>query len=454
MVIHSASENSKEDKLPKYDVGIVGLGYVGLPLAKLALDSNLSVFGFDIDRKLIERISDPLFENNSTTGFHALINGVSKTELDVYIENFTFVVSASESELKNCKVVVICVPTPLNSDLKPDLTSVISASDKVAGQIEANTLVILESTSFPGTTEKIVGNILSEHGFVLGFNCFLGFSSERIDPGNSNFTLRNCPKNLAGVDERSTAKMVDFYSKMIPKELLNTGTNTRVVELSKLIENAYRLINLTFINELSVGLFNTGIDVWEAIDLAANKPFGFQKFVPGPGIGGHCIPVDPVFLNEWLKSEIGILKNNVLSTAIDNLSHKPLFISKTFLNMLQGRKIILSEQEILVLGLTYKKDIPDFRNSPSLEIIKHLKPHVGKITIFDPYLKYQIATLEELFVDSQFKYISTVEEIPENLPTLLLVNHKGLSEYLNVRQFPLLLDTVNSLKGGENVFKI
>ena len=430
------------------DLGVVGLGYVGLPWCELALKKGLKVYGYDNDRNLIDSLS----QGKSSEEF---IRGVRSSSLDKHLSSKSFQISSSGEDLSQCKVILICVPTPINSKNQPDLTFVIEACKTIANKIRSGTLVILESTSYPGTTRNIVLPIIAGDKLRLGYDFFLGFSSERIDPDSKGFSLENTNKVFSGLDLESTMLMQNFYSSLLDEAFLFKGSSVEIVEFSKLLENAYRLLNISFINELSMKLSNSEIDLWEAIELAGTKQFGFHKFYPGPGIGGHCIPVDPIYLSNYLETINFKFNPTILETVIKSLGVKEQFISNRFLNSIQNDSKALYDEEVLILGATYKKNVDDFRNSPSIKIINQIKKSVKRIHLYDPYLNNDKNKKLSIVIDSKINIIdkTSISDF-RHLPTLLLVGHTVFKEIFQSINFPLIFDTINLLKKKENVIKI
>ena len=355
----------------KYDLGVVGLGYVGLPLAVEAATSSLKVIGFDINSERVEMI------NNG----HSPIEDISNEELSQSLQNFH---STTESkELSQCRNIVISVPTPL-TDYQPDLSYVINAAKTVGENLVKNQVVILESTTYPGTTvEVLIPNLEKMSGLKAGEDFFVGYSPERIDPGNEVWKFKNTPKVISGINNVSTEKIQSFYESIIDETVLVKGT--KEAEMVKLLENTYRHVNIALINELAMLCKMLDIDIWEVVNAAKTKPFGFESFKPGPGVGGHCIPVDPEYLS-FKTRQIGKPVRFVeLAQEINN--SMPLYVVNQVNEILNNNKLILNSSKILLMGVAYKKDISDMRESPAIDIAELLLDKEVDISYYDPYVE-------------------------------------------------------------------
>ena len=355
----------------KYDLGVVGLGYVGLPLAVESATSSLNVLGFDINSERVEMI------NNG----HSPIEDISNEELSQSLQNFH---STTESkELSHCRNIVISVPTPL-TDYQPDLSYVVNAAKTVGENLVKNQVVILESTTYPGTTiEVLIPNLEKMSGLKAGEDFFVGYSPERIDPGNKVWKFKNTPKVISGINDVSSEKIQSFYESIIDETVLVKGT--KEAEMVKLLENTYRHVNIALINELAILCKMLDIDIWEVVNAAKTKPFGFESFKPGPGVGGHCIPVDPEYLS-FKTRQIGKPVRFVeLAQEINN--SMPLYVVNQVNEILNKNKIILNSSKILLMGVAYKKDISDMRESPAIDIAELLLDKDVDISYYDPYVE-------------------------------------------------------------------
>ena len=355
----------------KYDLGVVGLGYVGLPLAVEAATSSLKVIGFDINSERVEMI------NNG----HSPIEDISNDELSQSLQNFHSTIDSKN--LSQCRNIVISVPTPL-TDYQPDLSYVINAAKTVGENLVKNQVVILESTTYPGTTvEVLIPNLEKMSRLKAGEDFFVGYSPERIDPGNEVWKFKNTPKVISGINNVSTEKIQSFYESIIDETVLVKGT--KEAEMVKLLENTYRHVNIALINELAILCKMLDIDIWEVVNAAKTKPFGFQSFKPGPGVGGHCIPVDPEYLS-FKTRQIGKPVRFVeLAQEINN--SMPLYVVNQVNEILNKNKIILNSSKILLMGVAYKKDISDMRESPAIDIAELLLDKDVDISYYDPYVE-------------------------------------------------------------------
>ena len=353
-----------------YDLGVVGLGYVGLPLAVESANQGLSVLGFDINESRVDDIN---------TG-NSPIEDISNKELANALKNFQ--ATFDSTELAKCNNVVISVPTPL-TDYQPDLSYVISAAKAVGENLVKEQVIILESTTYPGTTiEVLIPNLEKYSGLKAGVDFYVGYSPERIDPGNQEWKFKNTPKVISGLDEKSLGKIKSFYESIIDETVIVNGT--KEAEMVKLLENTYRHVNIALINELAMLCKMLEIDIWEVVNAAKTKPFGFQSFTPGPGVGGHCIPVDPEYLS-FKTRQIGKPVRFVeLAQEINN--SMPAYVVSRVNELLNSKDKILRNSKILVLGVAYKKDISDMRESPSLDILEILIEKNVEVSFYDPFV--------------------------------------------------------------------
>ena len=353
-----------------YDLGVVGLGYVGLPLAVESANQSLSVLGYDINQSRVDDIN----AGNSP------IEDISNKELANALKNFQ--ATFDSAELAKCNNVVISVPTPL-TDYQPDLSYVISAAKAVGENLVKEQVIILESTTYPGTTiEVLIPNLEKYSGLKAGIDFYVGYSPERIDPGNQEWKFKNTPKVISGIDEKSLGKIKLFYESIIDETVIVNGT--KEAEMVKLLENTYRHVNIALINELAMLCKMLEIDIWEVVNAAKTKPFGFQSFTPGPGVGGHCIPVDPEYLS-FKTRQIGKPVRFVeLAQEINN--SMPAYVVSRVNELLNSQDKILRNSKILVLGVAYKKDISDMRESPSLDILELLLEKNAEVSFYDPFV--------------------------------------------------------------------
>ena len=356
----------------KYDVAVIGLGYVGLPLAIQATDSNLKVYGYDIDEEKV----------NSYNLGKSSIEDISDIELQKSLEKGLFL-SSDPKYLSDSETIVISVPTPL-TDYQPDLSYVRSAAETIANHITENQIIILESTTYPGTTIEVLIPVIEAISHLkAGVDFYAGYSPERIDPGNEKWNFKNTPKVISGINDESLAKIKTFYEKIIDQVVTVSGT--KEAEMVKLLENTYRHVNIALINELAILCNMLEIDIWEVVNAAKTKPFGFESFRPGPGVGGHCIPVDPNYLS-FKTRQIGKpvrfvelaqeINNSMPSYVVSRLLEKMNLLEKPFKN-----------SNILILGVAYKRDIGDIRESPAIGIIENLYDRGVNVKYFDPFVE-------------------------------------------------------------------
>ena len=355
----------------KYELGVVGLGYVGLPLAVEASLQDLNVVGYDINSERVEMINNGL----------SPIEDISTEELSSALKNFHSTIDSKE--LSDCKNVVISVPTPL-TDYQPDLSYVIDAAKTVGKNLVLNQVVILESTTYPGTTlEVLIPNLEEQSGLIAGKDFYVGYSPERIDPGNKVWKFKNTPKVVSGMNNDSTKKIKEFYESIIDEIVVVNGT--KEAEMVKLLENTYRHVNIALINELAMLCEKLEIDIWEVVNAAKTKPFGFESFKPGPGVGGHCIPVDPEYLS-FKTRQIGKPVRFVeLAQEINN--SMPTYVVNRVSDLLNSKDKILRNSKILLLGVAYKKDISDMRESPAINIAELLLNKSVQVSFYDPFVQ-------------------------------------------------------------------
>ena len=355
----------------KYDVAVIGLGYVGLPLAIQATSSNLKVYGYDIDENKI---------SNYNLG-KSIIEDISDKELKASLEKGLFL-SSDPKYLSESETIVISVPTPL-TDYQQDLSYVKAAAETIAKNITKNKIIILESTTYPGTNVEVLIPVIEEiSNLKAGVDFFVGYSPERIDPGNDTWNFKNTPKVISGINDESLSKIENFYEQIIDSVVRVSGT--KEAEMVKLLENTYRHVNIALINELAILCNMLEIDIWEVVNAAKTKPFGFESFRPGPGVGGHCIPVDPNYLS-FKTRQIGKpvrfvelaqeINNSMPSYVVSRLLEKMNLLEKPFKN-----------SNILILGVAYKKDIGDVRESPAIGIIENLFERGVNVKYYDPFV--------------------------------------------------------------------
>ncbi|MER9670156.1 nucleotide sugar dehydrogenase [Mesorhizobium sp. M0203] len=352
--------------------GIIGLGYVGLPLSAACARAGFPTIGFDVDENKIVQL-------NSGQSY---IDAVSSADLSEQIGGERFRATADFSELAKCDVVIICVPTPLSRYREPDLRYVEATAETIARNLRSGQLVVLESTTYPGTTEEIVKPILEGTHLKSGSDFFLGFSPEREDPGNTTFRTTTIPKVVAGDGSAASSLMEAFYGAVVDRVVV--VSSPKVSEAVKITENVFRAVNIALVNELKMIYDAMGIDIWEVIDAASTKPFGFMPFYPGPGLGGHCIPIDPFYLT-WKSREYGLTTRFIELAGEINVSMPRYVINKLENALDRFQQVSLSSSRILILGLAYKKNVSDIRESPSFELMEMLEKRGSSVAFHDPH---------------------------------------------------------------------
>ena len=406
----------------EYDLGVVGLGYVGLPLAVESANSALKVIGYDVNSDRVNEI------NNGKSPIEDISDNELKKALNV------FQATDDPSLLSKCQHIVISVPTPL-TDYQPDLSYVESAAKAVGENLVSNQVVILESTTYPGTTlEVLVPNLEKFSSLEAGSDFYVGYSPERIDPGNQEWKFKNTPKVISGINEDSLEKINSFYKKIIDETVIVQGT--REAEMVKLLENTYRHVNIALINELAMLCKMLEIDIWEVVNAAKTKPFGFQSFTPGPGVGGHCIPVDPEYLS-FKTRQIGKPVRFVeLAQEINN--SMPGYVVSRVNELLNSKDKILRNSKVLVLGVAYKKDISDMRESPALNILELLLEKQVEVSYYDPFV-------DELKISGQNIKKETASNNFEKYDMLLVLTpHSEFSEINFASMQNIVFDTTGS----------
>src|SRR5438477_2172093 len=352
--------------------GVIGLGYVGLPLGLTLSAAGFDVTGIDIDSNRIA----------AANGGRSYITDVSNEELQQAISVKRFRATSDLSEIARLDAISICVPTPLRKTKDPDMSYIVAAADAIAKVIRSGQLIILESTTYPGTTEEVVLPALEAGGLKAGQDFFLAFSPERVDPGNPDFSTKNIPKVVGGVTPRCARLAALLYGACLANIVV--VSSTRVAEMVKLLENTFRSVNIALANEIALMCSHMKINVWEVIKAASSKPFGFMPFYPGPGLGGHCIPIDPLYL-EW-KSKIDGFESRFIGLADKINSGMPRYVVTRAMELLNEHGKAMRGSRIHILGVTYKKDISDSRESPAMEVIKVLMALGATVTYSDPFV--------------------------------------------------------------------
>jgi UDP-N-acetyl-D-glucosamine dehydrogenase len=411
----------------KAKVGIIGLGYVGLPLAVLFAKKGFSVFGIDIDKDRIKRAKKG----------KSYILDVEENELKKVILQKKLKVTDDFSAIKRLDAVIICVPTPLKEKKEPDVSYIISAVENIKKIMKKGQIVVLESTTYPGTTEEIILPLLESAGFKEGKDFYLAFSPERIDPANAKFKTENTPKVIGGISLASTRMAKLLYSQVINK--IVAVSSSKVAETAKLLENTFRIVNIALVNEIMLMCDKLGIDVWEVIDVAKTKPYGYMPFYPGPGVGGHCIPVDPIYLS-WKARGYGF-EARFIELASHINSQMPHYVLDRVTRALNQYKKPLKGSKVLIVGVAYKKDVKDLRESPALEIINLLQSEGALVSYYDsylPYLKIDNINLKSLkFMRKSFNDKDCV---------VIITDHSNVDYSFILEHSALIVDTRNVFK--------
>jgi UDP-N-acetyl-D-glucosamine dehydrogenase len=407
-------------------VGVVGLGYVGLPLAVEFARAGFQVTGIDIDESKIAALNRG----------ESYVQDVPTATLKRHVESGKFDATTDFSIVKDLDTINIAVPTPLRKTKDPDMSYIVAACQEIAKYMHPGLLVILESTTYPGTTDELLLPMFERPGLAVGQDFFLCFSPERVDPGNPNFQTVNIPKVVGGITPVCTELGSLFYSQALEKVV--PVSSTRVAEMVKLLENTFRMINIGLVNEMALMCDQMGINVWEIIDAAATKPFGFMPFYPGPGLGGHCIPIDPFYLS-WKTKQSGIEARFIELAGYIN-GHMPHFVVDKIQNALNDHAKPLRGSQVHVLGVAYKRDIDDPRESPALDVMHLLKKRGARVTYSDPYI------LKVRVDDGEIE--STDEGTQrQNADCVVIITDHALFDYdALVKEARLVVDTRNALK--------
>jgi UDP-N-acetyl-D-glucosamine dehydrogenase len=413
-----------------YTIGVIGLGYVGLPLVLRFGEVGFSVIGFDIDAAKVKQLNDGT----------SYIEHVPGPRVQALVAGRRFVATSDLGRLGEPDAIVICVPTPLTRHRDPDLRYVETTADAVAAALRRNQLVCLESTTYPGTTEEVVLPRLLARGLHVGEDFFLAFSPEREDPGNTQFDTATIPKVVGGVTPDCLALAMTLYAQAI-KQVVPVAS-TRVAEATKILENVYRAVNIALVNELKIAFERMGINVWDVIEAAKTKPFGFQPFYPGPGLGGHCIPIDPFYLT-WKAREYGVA-TRFIELAGEINAGMPDYVVQRLMNALNERGRALRGARVLVLGAAYKRDTDDPRESPSLEIMEDLIQKGAVVEYSDPHLP-RLPSVRRHQID--LASVSLTEASVSAYDAVLLVtDHSRFPYELIHRSAALIVDSRNAFR--------
>jgi len=357
---------------PAPRVGVIGLGYVGLPLAVVFAEAGVPVLGLDSSTPRVAQVN----------GGESYIEDVPSARLAPLVEQGLIHATTSWDGMGDVEAVIICLPTPLDEHREPDLSAVLGATETLAGHLTAGQLVVLESTTYPGTTREELAPLLEASGLTAGDDFFLAFSPERVDPGREDWTTRSTPKVVGGLTPACTQKVLDVYG--LAFDSLVPVSSPEVAEMTKILENVFRSVNIALVNETAMLCDRMGVDVWEVIDAAATKPFGYMAFRPGPGLGGHCIPIDPFYLT-WKAREFDF-HTEFIELAGKINSQMPYFCVAKLARALNERGKAVKDAKILVIGVAYKADVNDMRESPALKVISLLKERGGDVSYHDPHV--------------------------------------------------------------------
>jgi UDP-N-acetyl-D-glucosamine dehydrogenase len=419
----------------KAKVGVIGLGYVGLPLAVEFARAGFDVTGFDVDESKISEVN----------AGRSYILDIKAEDVAACVKAGTLRATTDMSKLGEMDVVDICVPTPLRKTKDPDMSFVVSAAEQIAKYIHPGMLIVLESTTYPGTTAEVLQPMFEACGLTVGEGFYLAFSPERVDPANEKFNTRNTPKVVGGATPACSEMAVVLYSAAV--DTVVPVSSTQVAEMVKLLENTFRAVNIGLVNEIALMSHRMHIDVWEVIDAAKTKPFGFMPFYPGPGLGGHCIPIDPFYLS-WKAKQSGF-ECRFIELAGHVNGSMPEYVVERISDALNTKKKAVNGARIHLFGIAYKKDVSDMRESPALDILQLLHRRGAELSYTDPY----VPSLQE----GSLCLKSTVEGAVNGIDcAVIATDHKAFNYAAMPARFPLIVDTRNALKGNpaKNVFRL
>jgi UDP-N-acetyl-D-glucosamine dehydrogenase len=409
-------------------IGVVGLGYVGLPLALEFAKAGFKVIGYDVSERVVK----------SLNAGHSHIQDVPASELSALVKSGKFEATADESRLREMDAISIAVPTPLAKTRDPDMTYVIAAADAIARNCHPGLLIVLESTTYPGTTRELMQPKLEAAGLTVGEDVFLAFSPERVDPGNPKWNTKNTPKVVGGITPACTEVASALYASCL--ETIVPVSSTETAELVKLLENTFRSVNIGLVNEMQIVCEKLGVNVWEVIDAAATKPFGFMKFTPGPGIGGHCIPLDPHYL-AWKMRTLNY-KTRFIDLASEINSEMPALVVEKVAQALNADRKPLNGSRVLVLGVAYKRDIDDMRESPALDVIRLLEEQKADVVYHDPHVEsFREDGHERHSVDLTDAELSGADAV------VIVTDHTSIDYQRVINLSKVVVDTRNATAG-------
>ena len=416
---------------------IMGLGYVGLPLAEVLLKKGFKVIGYDVSKERVDMLNKG----------KSYVEDVSDKIIKDSLKRGIFRVSCDERIINKADCIFICVPTPINENKIPDLSYVISATNAIKRNIKEGQIIILKSTTFPETTEKVLLKILEDERFKEGKNFYLGFVPERVNPGDKVFKIDNTPAVISGVSKKSLELIKEIYLNITNKVF--PVSSPKVAEMTKLLENIFRNINIALVNELALLCERMKIDIWEVINAASTKPFGFMPFYPGPGVGGHCIPIDPYYLSykAW-EYDMPLEFINLAARINESM---PYYVANRILQVLNENSILAKEARVLVFGVAFKKDVGDIRHSPALKVIEILYDKVKKISYIDPYIP-EIKIKNKKFFSLEF----TPGNIKKYDIAAVLTDHSVFNPQEILKNSKLIFDARNLFKNikSEKVYKL
>lgn len=415
-------------------VGVVGLGYVGLPLAVEKAKAGFKTIGFDVQDKKVEMV-------NAGQNY---IGDVVNEDLSAMVSKGLLSATSDFSFIKDVDFVAICVPTPLDTYQQPDISYVKASTEEIAKYMTKGTMVVLESTTYPGTTEELVKPILENgSGLKCGVDFYLGFSPERVDPGNLIYKTKNTPKVVGAIGEDALEVIATMYRAVLESDV-HTVSSPAIAEMEKILENTYRNINIGLVNELAMLCHKMNINLWEVIEAAKSKPYGFQAFYPGPGLGGHCIPLDPYYLS-WKAREYGFHTSMIESSMMIN-DRMPEYCVERASNILNRNKKSLNGSKVLVLGVAYKQDIDDYRESPALAVIDILKNMGAEVKFFDPYIQ------EYKYKGKKFQGEKELTKELLNSSDLVVIttSHTNVDYNFVQENSTFIFDTKNAMKEVKN----
>ncbi|MFM8251426.1 MAG: nucleotide sugar dehydrogenase [Planctomycetota bacterium] len=423
-------------------IGVMGLGYVGLPLLQAFIRAGFKTMGFDVDQRKIDQLK----------AGKSYIGHIPSDWIKEWMERGQFEPTSDMSRLHEPAVIIICVPTPLNESRDPDLSFIESTARDIAAVLRPGQLIVLESTTYPGTTRDLVLPILAQSGLRVGEDFFLAFSPEREDPGNPNFAASTIPKVVGGLESRSAELACRVYERAVVKVV--PVSSCEVAEACKILENTYRAVNIALVNELKMLCDRMGIDVWEVIAAAKTKPFGFQAFYPGPGLGGHCIPIDPFYLS-WVARKHG-MTTRFIELAGEINSNMPLYVVHRLVEALNDHCKPIKQSKICLLGVAYKKDVDDPRESPAFELLELLLQRGAELTYSDPHVPH-LPAMRHHDLPAMSSQELTAEFLASQDCVLIVTDHSKFDYSFIVQHAPLIVDTrnatVNVQQGREKIRK-